>query len=517
MYKKGIFLVMFSIILLSSLVHGIALGQEQEDVKISQKERAAILHRIKNISLSVEIDSLLKVELEGPYASLQTISSKDVPEKRQKIEKWLLQILKIAFERAGYKVVGEKQNADARLLAQYDETHVMTLGGEKMQHMFIFDLKLVLTHPQYGELFSTKLSTRAINTEVSDAIIAGKDIVIVGIAPSEEIKNATLKDLQNKLPFQGGYWKPAKEGSKYSATFKDSVGNEILGEFGSEVRWEWKEDGTIVITKWDAEATFKFCGDHGQWYYLKNEYIKTHIISLSPGFTGTISGNIKKYEIEMVLSLKDVNWTESVGASGTLPIYSNITGMAGVGATEDEAKANLSPIQMRKDLSGRNIIYIEQKRPFRGLKVFYFKIKSGSIYLDEETFKKLEGPPLNKERSKILILIDGKKEKSVEAVQYHGLVKESVKLPAGIVETEAQLREGLSKSGYKIPNVDFRSNLVLFVLSSEPQCIQIDVDAVSFENGQLTNIIKTERMRGGAEKDGKNAFTLIVIPKSAIE
>lgn len=62
-------------------------------------------------------------------------------------------------------------------------------------------------------------------------------------------------------------------------------------------------------------------------------------------------------------------------------------------------------------------------------------------------------------------------------------------------------------------------DLILFYLycPSEPQCIQIDVDAVSFENGQLTNIIKTERMRGGAEKDGENAFTLIVIPKSAIE
>lgn len=122
-----------------------------------------------------------------------------------------------------------------------------------------------------------------------------------------------------------------------------------------------------------------------------------------PKEVGEFQEQISKAEVEkieteerkdIVLSLKDVNWTESVGARGTPPIYSDITGMAGVGATGEEAKANLSPIQMGKDSSGRSIIYIEQKRPFRGLKVFYLKIKSGSIYLDEETIKKLKGPQI---------------------------------------------------------------------------------------------------------------------------
>jgi len=58
-------------------------------------------------------------------------------------------------------------------------------------------------------------------------------------------------------------------------------------------------------------------------------------------------------------------------------IYTSVKGMAGIGSTEEEAKANLSPIEIGKDPSGRSILYFHQKTPYKGLRTFYLDATSG--------------------------------------------------------------------------------------------------------------------------------------------
>jgi len=93
-------------------------------------------------------------------------------------------------------------------------------------------------------------------------------------------------------------WKPPQKGASYSATFKDSAGNQVMGEFNSEVEWELDKKGKVDINEWDKNAKFRYRGDDGEWHYVKNEDVKKGIISLNPDLTGTLSGNVKDYPVE---------------------------------------------------------------------------------------------------------------------------------------------------------------------------------------------------------------------------
>jgi len=92
-------------------------------------------------------------------------------------------------------------------------------------------------------------------------------------------------------------WAPQQKGAPYTATLKDSAGNQVMGEFNSVVKWKNK-DGKADIEDWDSNAKFRFRGDDGEWHYVKNGEVKKGITSLNPNYTGTLSGNIKDYPAE---------------------------------------------------------------------------------------------------------------------------------------------------------------------------------------------------------------------------
>ena len=94
-------------------------------------------------------------------------------------------------------------------------------------------------------------------------------------------------------------WKSPQKGARYTATFKDSAGNEVIGDFGSEIKWERERTGKVDIEDWDKKATFRYRGADGSWHYIKNDEVKKGIVSLNPDFTGTLSGNIMDYPAEL--------------------------------------------------------------------------------------------------------------------------------------------------------------------------------------------------------------------------
>ena len=173
MDKKLTFLVAIHFFI---FFYGISSGEGVKD--------RSFLSSIKKITLSIEINELAEVEIKGPYASAGLISSKDVPDEKKKLEEWLLQVLKMAVENAGYEVVKANQTHDATLFGKYNES---------IQNGVWFTLKLILKHPK-GGTFSTTTEGRVMNPPPE-----GKNI---GAAPSEEIKKAIMKDLQKKLPFK---------------------------------------------------------------------------------------------------------------------------------------------------------------------------------------------------------------------------------------------------------------------------------------------------------------------------
>ncbi len=93
-------------------------------------------------------------------------------------------------------------------------------------------------------------------------------------------------------------WKAPQKGARYTATFKDSAGNEVIGDFGSEIKWGRERSGKIDIKDWDKKATFRYRGSDGEWHYIKNDEVKKGIVSLNPDLTGTLSGNIMDYPTE---------------------------------------------------------------------------------------------------------------------------------------------------------------------------------------------------------------------------
>lgn len=77
--------------------------------------------------------------------------------------------------------------------------------------------------------------------------------------------------------------------------------------------------------------------------------------------------------VEFALRVEDVNWTEQWGKRGTPVVVSNVVGKAGVGVNREDAKANLSSLQTKKDRNGAGIVYFDQTTPFRGIKRFYLR------------------------------------------------------------------------------------------------------------------------------------------------
>jgi len=101
------------------------------------------------------------------------------------------------------------------------------------------------------------------------------------------------------------------------------------------------------------------------------------IAGISPSASGA-GQNRAPVKKDLVLSARDFNVTVSVGKPGTR-FLSDVRGMLGVGYTEEEAKANLSTVKIGKDPAGRDILYVDQKRPVRGLTRLYFDVDDDGI------------------------------------------------------------------------------------------------------------------------------------------
>jgi hypothetical protein len=84
---------------------------------------------------------------------------------------------------------------------------------------------------------------------------------------------------------------------------------------------------------------------------------------------------------QIILKTKDFGAGLSFDKEGKLT-YESVKGMAGVGTTEQEALANLTPVRLGTDPEGKPVIYIEQKNAVRGLTVFYLDATSG-VNLDK--------------------------------------------------------------------------------------------------------------------------------------
>jgi hypothetical protein len=95
--------------------------------------------------------------------------------------------------------------------------------------------------------------------------------------------------------------------------------------------------------------------------------------------------------IYCVLCTSGLNWTESVKEQGTPIVISDVVGKAGVGATKEEAKANLTDVRTRKSSLGKTLVYIDQKRPFKDVKVLYLDLDfNRGVELTYETLKEVK-------------------------------------------------------------------------------------------------------------------------------
>jgi hypothetical protein len=81
-------------------------------------------------------------------------------------------------------------------------------------------------------------------------------------------------------------------------------------------------------------------------------------------------------EEKMSSSVEGFNVECSADNDGNIT-YTKVGGKAGVGISEEEAKANLSPIQIGKDPSGKSLLFFEQKKPYRGVRRIYLDAFSG--------------------------------------------------------------------------------------------------------------------------------------------
>jgi len=124
---------------------------------------------------------------------------------------------------------------------------------------------------------------------------------------------------------------------------------------------------------------------------------------------------------------------------------------------------------------------------------------------------------LEKSEKKIGVVTDAN-EKKVDTIQYHGRADVNT-VPSNhcfIIDSKENLKELLLKYGYNIPSVDFDRDMIVYYHSLEKdQCsTRIEVDSIIFEKGSLYGLIKTELFSGG-DSDGKLAFVIVVLPRSA--
>lgn len=85
--------------------------------------------------------------------------------------------------------------------------------------------------------------------------------------------------------------------------------------------------------------------------------------------------------VDFVLRVENTNWTEARGNEESPLVVSDVVGMAGVGADRDAARANLSPLNTKKDRNGAGIVYFDQATPFRGVQRFYVRRAMGRYEL----------------------------------------------------------------------------------------------------------------------------------------
>jgi hypothetical protein len=100
------------------------------------------------------------------------------------------------------------------------------------------------------------------------------------------------------------------------------------------------------------------------------------VVGISPGASGA-GQNGAQVKKDLVLTARGFNVKVAILEQGTPFLLSDVRGMVGVGHTEEEAQANLSTVKIGKDPAGRDILYVDQKRPVRGLTRLYLDVING--------------------------------------------------------------------------------------------------------------------------------------------
>ena len=92
------------------------------------------------------------------------------------------------------------------------------------------------------------------------------------------------------------------------------------------------------------------------------------------------------------------------------------------------------------------------------------------------------------------------------------------------LESESKLNEFLTRHNISQINIDFTKNFVYLawgVYSNprylHPQLTELEITGVVFDNGKLSRAASKSVMTGGAEKEGKFIFVILVIPKNYIK
>ena len=100
---------------------------------------------------------------------------------------------------------------------------------------------------------------------------------------------------------------------------------------------------------------------------------------------------------------------------------------------------------------------------------------------------------------------------------YQGMVADNISLANGtIIASEKKYMELLGILNYSLPEIDYDANIVVLMTSVEPQVVLLFYDSLTYSEGKPMFGMQHAILSAGAENDGKNSFTLIVVPRSAL-
>jgi hypothetical protein len=135
---------------------------------------------------------------------------------------------------------------------------------------------------------------------------------------------------------------------------------------------------------------------------------------------------------------------------------------------------------------------------------------------------------LEKRDTDVHLQIGGEQRGLIKTIQYDGVTSktnlQSDEVDPWLVsmDSEAKLKEFLTKHGYQLPKIDFADNYVYLVWGIgnppylNPQISQYKITIVRFDDGKLSNAGTSSVLVGGKEHEETYSFLILVISKSNI-